>query len=197
MPAVAGILLTGGASRRFGRDKSLFEIDGETLATRTARLLQRVAAPVIEVGPGVSGCPSVVEVPRGGGPLAAVAAGNEELRARGSQGDALVIACDMPLLSEPLLRLLAEFSPPGTVIPVVCGQPQPLCARWGAGDMARCRDLLAAGARSLRHLATQPSSVLIDESVWGGVADEWSFADLDHPQDVTRLGIRGRHATGS
>ncbi len=50
--AVAGILLTGGASRRLGVDKASLVVDGETLAARAARVLTLVCAPVIEVGRG-------------------------------------------------------------------------------------------------------------------------------------------------
>ena len=47
--------MTGGASRRLGRDKATLMYQGETLAVRAARVLSEVCDPVIEVGPGVSG----------------------------------------------------------------------------------------------------------------------------------------------
>ena len=55
----AGILLTGGASRRMGTDKATIVVGGETLARRTARLLSAVCDPAVEVGPGASDLPAV------------------------------------------------------------------------------------------------------------------------------------------
>lgn len=57
----AGLLLTGGASRRMGADKALLEIGGRRLADRGASVLAAVCHPVLEVGPGVSGLPAVRE----------------------------------------------------------------------------------------------------------------------------------------
>nr|MDP9020189.1 NTP transferase domain-containing protein [Actinomycetota bacterium] len=61
VPGVAGLLLTGGASRRMGRDKALLAVHGLPLAQRTAGVLAAVVAPVLEVGPGRSTLPAVQE----------------------------------------------------------------------------------------------------------------------------------------
>jgi len=79
-PTVAAILLTGGKSRRMGHDKSRLIVEGSTLAVRTARLLRPVVETAVEVGPGVSGLPTTLEEPPGGGPLAALSAGYRALR---------------------------------------------------------------------------------------------------------------------
>src|SRR5437588_11690359 len=50
---VAGVILTGGRSRRMGRPKAtVLGPDGVTWAVRGARVLAAVAEPVVEVGPG-------------------------------------------------------------------------------------------------------------------------------------------------
>jgi molybdopterin-guanine dinucleotide biosynthesis protein A len=59
MTATAGVLLTGGRSRRLGVDKASLVLDGETLARRAARRLDAVCSPVLEAGDGVSGLPAV------------------------------------------------------------------------------------------------------------------------------------------
>ena len=66
---VAGVLLTGGASRRMGFDKALVEVDGRASAVRLAAVMQEVANPVLEVGPGRSGLPAIAEGPVGQGPF--------------------------------------------------------------------------------------------------------------------------------
>ena len=82
MRQMAGVLLTGGASRRMGVDKARIVVNGETLAARSARVLASVCDPVVEVGSGVSGLPAVQEEPSGAGPLVAMLAGVGALGAR-------------------------------------------------------------------------------------------------------------------
>src|SRR5438105_8578446 len=151
-PLCAGLLLTGGASRRMGRDKALLEVDGQRLVDRAAALLAAVADPVVEVGPGWSGLPAIREEPPGSGPLAALGAGAAALRTAGHEGPVLVLAVDMPRVSVELLRLLARRAGPGTAVPRADGHPQPLCARYGPAALATVDGLLAAGERSLRAL---------------------------------------------
>jgi molybdopterin-guanine dinucleotide biosynthesis protein A len=187
---VAAILLTGGKSRRMGRDKSRLVVEGSMLAVRTARLLNLVVETAIEVGPGVSGLPTTMEESSGGGPLGALAAGYRALRDQGHGGSALVIACDLPLLTESLLRLLVEWDSHGSVVPVVQDRPQPLCARWSARDLEAAGHLFTGGVRSLQHLTTQIDVVLLGEAEWGHVAREEQFSDIDTPEDLERLGLR-------
>ncbi|MDE2281553.1 MAG: NTP transferase domain-containing protein [Actinomycetales bacterium] len=185
----AALLLTGGSSRRIGRDKSQLIVEGTTLARRTASLLERVVATAIEVGPGTSGLASVLESPRGAGPLVAIAAGYAALCDNGDVENALVVACDLPLLSEDLLRLLLNYDVLGSVVPVVEGRAQPLCARWSRRDLERASELATSGERSVRHVTTQSDVTLLDDSHWGHVATPATFFDVDDPADVNRLGL--------
>lgn len=188
-PPLGGILLTGGASSRMGRDKALLRVAGEPNARRIAGLLSRVAHPVVEVGPAVSGLASVREEPAGGGPLVAVASGGRALRALGHTGAALVLACDLPCVDEAVLAFLAGRPGSGSVIPVVGGQAQPLCARWSAVDLAVAGALAAAGERALRALPWDADTDRPDESAWSAVTDARSFADVDTPADLAGLGL--------
>jgi molybdenum cofactor guanylyltransferase len=191
---VAGLLLTGGASRRMGSDKALLEFDGQRLVDRVAAVLGAVTGPVIEVGPGwAPGLACVREDPPGSGPLAALWAGAEALRTMGDRAQAvLLLAVDMPAVSVALLRLLAEWPGAHTVIPISGGHPQPLCARYGVDALAAIPGLLSAGQRSLRSfLATvenQPGAIdWVAPDQWQRVAGLDAFCDLDTPGDVRRL----------
>ncbi len=187
---VAGLLLTGGASRRMGRDKARLVLDGTTLAQRTAALLVRTVSNAIEVGPATSGLSSTCEDQPGEGPLAAIAAGWAALRASGHDGDVLVLSCDLPLLSERLLRFLVDYDAPGTVLPLVDGRVQPLCARWSRHDLNHASELVAKGVRSLRHLESEPDTTLLDGSHWQHVANRDTFFDVDSPADLEYLGLQ-------
>jgi molybdopterin-guanine dinucleotide biosynthesis protein A/molybdopterin-guanine dinucleotide biosynthesis protein B len=184
--ACAGIVLTGGSSRRLGFDKATVRIGAETLATRAARVLGEVCAPVVEVGPGHTGLGAVREVPAGSGPLAALVAGVDALGAE----TVVLLACDLVRVESPVLALLADWQGAGTVVPMAHGLPQLVCARYGSDAVAAARSLLAAGERSLRALLDSVPVELLTEPQWQRVSDADTFVDLDTPADLERLGLR-------
>ncbi|HZU80927.1 MAG TPA: molybdenum cofactor guanylyltransferase [Acidimicrobiales bacterium] len=184
---VAGLLLTGGASRRLGRDKATVAFGGERCAARVAGVLATVARPVLEIGPGVSGLRSVPDAQPGAGPLAALVTGCRALGTERTGIPVLVLACDVPLVTAALLRLLATWPGTGSAVPLVDGRPQPLCARFSAAAVARATAALAGGERSLRPLLASPDVELLDASVWGPVADPVVFVDIDTPEDLARV----------
>jgi len=168
-----------------GTDKASILLGDETLAVRTARVLSAVADPVLEVGPGRSGLPTVLEEPPGEGPLAAIGAGWRALRDAGHDGPVLVLAADMPLVDEPALRGLAA-APGASVVPVRDGIAQPLCARYGPADLDRIDGLLAEGKRAMRDLldAISPETIDLDPAV---------LEDVDTPADLARVRARLGH----
>jgi molybdenum cofactor guanylyltransferase len=193
---VAGMLLTGGASRRMGTDKASMVIDGHPSASRIGVLLSRVAAPVLEVGPGRSGLPAVREDGGGEGPLVALCAGRMALRAAGHAGPTVVVACDLPLVTEEVLEFLARYPGGASVVPVVGGRPQPLCARWSAADLDAASALVAAGERTCTALIAQSKAVVLDDDGWTAVAEARVFADVDVPEDLDRLGLTWHRGHG-
>jgi molybdopterin-guanine dinucleotide biosynthesis protein A len=172
-----------------GHDKTRLVYEGSTLARRTGSLLELVVDVALEIGPGHSGLVALEEEPRGQGPLAAIVAGRRALLERGYDGSALIVACDMPLLSEDLLRFLVAFDTTASVVPVVEGRVQPLCAKWGATDLDAASHLYSRGERSLRFLATAPGVILLSESQWSVHASRANFTDVDTPDEARRLGL--------
>jgi molybdopterin-guanine dinucleotide biosynthesis protein A len=189
VPGVAGLVLTGGASRRMGRDKAAIIVEGTACAQRVARRLSLVASPALEVGPGRSGLPVVTEHPRGHGPLCAILAGWHALTARGHRDRVIVLACDLPLVTETLLRFLACRPEPGSVVPIVHGRAQPLCARFSSLALDSAARAVSAGHRSLAPLFVGDDVTWLEEREWGQVADSRAFSDIDSPADLVRLGL--------
>jgi molybdenum cofactor guanylyltransferase len=106
-----GVVLAGGASRRMGQDKAALAVDGETLAARAARRLLGVC-PRVAIADGgrglVPGLPSLPDAPAAG-PAAGILGA-----ARAWPGHPLlVLACDLPRVSEALLRELVRCPPWG------------------------------------------------------------------------------------
>lgn len=189
---VAALLLTGGASRRFGAPKARVRVDGERLVDRSARILAGVGAPVLEVGPGWSSLDVVQEPEPGAGPLAAVAAGGAALVARGAGGrDVLVVAVDLPFLDPGFLGWLAAQPPADAVVPQVDGRAQPLCARYSADALARAAVLVDAGVRAMQALLRDLTVRWIDPAEWSAVTTARGFVDIDTPEDAHRVGLEG------
>jgi molybdopterin-guanine dinucleotide biosynthesis protein A len=139
-----------------GRDKAALIIDGRQLAERTGDLLQRVAGPVVEVGPGFTRLHRTCEDPPGSGPLAAMAAGTAELDRLRYAGSVLVVATDLPRLTDGYLTILAGHPVPGPAHSVVprdaTGRPQPLCALYSATAVSVAHALVAQGECSMQAL---------------------------------------------
>jgi molybdopterin-guanine dinucleotide biosynthesis protein A len=169
-----------------GTDKATLVIGGETLAVRAARVLASVCDPVIEVGPGVSGLRCTREAPPGGGPLAGLVAG------AGALGTlpVVLLACDMPFVDAPLLRLLADWPGEGTVVPVADGRFQYACARYGTSSIDEAAAALRRGPAGLRQATDTATTYLHD--AWRSVAPPHAFADLDTPADLERFGLQAR-----
>jgi molybdopterin-guanine dinucleotide biosynthesis protein A len=180
---VAALLLTGGASRRMGFDKSLVRIGGVPLALRVGRRARLVATPALEVGPGHSGLPTASESHPGSGPLAALADGVAALRALGFGGPALVLCTDLPRIDTGTLTTLANWPGAGSVVPLLQGRPQPLCARWSAADLDAVAGLVAAGERSLGPLLARSGITLT------GAIDPTRLVDADTPDELDALGL--------
>ena len=184
MTNVAGLVLTGGASRRLGVDKATLVLDGETLAARAARLLTVCCDPVLEVGPGHTRGAAVCETPVGSGPLAALVTGATAMAA--AFESVVLLACDLPWVAPVLFELVAA-SPAALTVPVdEHGRRQYVCARYGPEALVRASAMFAAGERSLRALADAlPSEAVFElDGFAAGV-----FADIDTPGDAEHAGI--------
>jgi molybdopterin-guanine dinucleotide biosynthesis protein A len=165
-----------------GVAKATLLADGVPLAERSARLLEQVCDPVLEVGPGYTALPTVDEPEPGHGPLAALVAGAD---AAGGAGPVLLLACDLPFVTLELLVRLAGWPGDGTVVPVDRdGMVQPVCARYSNAALDRARARLATGERSLRSVLEGGDVTRLDD------VDERALTDVDTPDDATRWGIQ-------
>ncbi|MGH7544598.1 MAG: molybdenum cofactor guanylyltransferase, partial [Gemmatimonadota bacterium] len=117
---VLGVVLAGGASRRYGAPKALATVAGERIADRAIRAVREAVGRVVVVANdaptfGVLGLPMRPDARPGAGALGgmhtAVAWAEEE----GFAG-ALVVACDMPFLSTALLEELCRLAPPDEAV---------------------------------------------------------------------------------
>jgi molybdopterin-guanine dinucleotide biosynthesis protein A/rhodanese-related sulfurtransferase len=187
--AFTGVVLTGGGSTRMGRDKSLIEIDGLTLAQRVAAALAEAGAvEVFAVGGDRDGLLAQPAITRwiadshpGEGPLDGLITA---LRAAPTD-EVVVLACDTPLIDADvprrLLAALRAETGSGVAVAVVDGRDQPLTAAW---RRSQCLDDLeesyGAGERAPRRVFPRLSVAYVH-----GLPAE-AVADVDRPDDLDR-----------
>jgi molybdenum cofactor guanylyltransferase len=189
---LAGIVLAGGQSRRMGLDKALLVMDGVSLVERAARVVSEVVSPVFVVAGcadrySISGMTVIGDDRPGEGPLGGIVSG---LR-RAGPGFHVVVACDMPLLSIAVLKLLlARSNGHDAAVPFIGCRPEPLCAVYGASCLEPFSRALDSGIRAV-HKALESVTVARVEQMDLAAVDPRleSFANLNEPGDRERLGL--------
>ena len=150
------VILTGGMSRRMGRDKGtiLFE-NGETLIARLVRRYREefdeVYVSVNEAGRfDTAGAPELVDLRPGQGPMA----GLEAAFARTDASLVFLTAVDLPFGSPELVRRLDELraGQDACYIRRADGRPEPLFALYARSCQAPLAACLEEGRRSFRWL---------------------------------------------
>jgi molybdopterin-guanine dinucleotide biosynthesis protein A len=107
-PGVAGALLVGGASERFGSPKALARFEGETLAERAHRVLAEAFEEVIVVGKAADELELPFEVLDDGSDVRASMVGLAAALRLADAELVVVLPTDMPLVTPGLLRELAD-----------------------------------------------------------------------------------------
>jgi molybdenum cofactor guanylyltransferase len=105
---VTGVLLVGGASRRFGSPKALARFQGEVLGERAHRLLDEVFGRVLVVGKAGDALDLPFDVVDDGSEVRAPIVGVVAALRLAETDVSVVLPTDMPLVSAELLRRLAD-----------------------------------------------------------------------------------------
>jgi molybdopterin-guanine dinucleotide biosynthesis protein A len=187
---ISAIVLAGGRSSRFGRDKLVEVVDGQTLLEHSIAAVRVVAAEVLVVvapdapSPAIPGIIVIHDARPFEGPLAAV----DQALGTVTAERIIVVAGDMPdLVPAVLRRLLASLGPSiEAVVLEVDARPVPLpmaLARAAAASAAH--RLVADGERRLRALPETLGAAVIDEATWRlDDATGRTVRDIDVPGDL-------------
>ena len=184
---LSAVVLAGGASRRFGADKTRAKLDGRQVLVRVVDAAATVSSDLVVVGPWApTGCTPHPEPEPGLGPLGALVHGLRTVHGTW----VLVLGGDHPLLVPALLELLAqraEHSSADVVVPVHDGHDQPLVACYRRSVAATAEHTLGSGARSLRSLLDRVTVERVASERWRAAdPDGRSFLDVDTAEDLAR-----------
>jgi molybdopterin-guanine dinucleotide biosynthesis protein A len=173
--ALTGVLLVGGASRRFGSPKAQAVVDGVSLAERAWELLGDACDERIAVGKKSDALQLPFEIVDDGSevraPIAGLVAG-----LRAARHDlAVVIPVDCPRLTVAALHELAD-----ACLDVAIPQTGPLPGAYRRSALRALEQALAAGTLALRD-AVAPLDVVTVE------LDAGLLVNVNRPIDVRRL----------
>jgi molybdopterin-guanine dinucleotide biosynthesis protein A len=183
-PGMVGGILVGGLSKRMGyRPKGLLRApDGQTIVERWCRLFRAQGHEVVLVGnhPAYAhlGVRCLEDERQGCGPIGGLLA----LLRHAGEGSAVAVACDMPYVSERLLRALSEHpSPAAVVAPRGPRGWEPLFARYRAREvLPQALALADSGRHSLQTLL----DALPTERWELDAIDAAELRDWDQPNDL-------------
>lgn len=180
-------ILAGGKSVRFGRDKALFPIKGEHMASRIHRILSEVKfRSITVVGRNeLIGLDDVTCIPDripDLGPLGAI----HSICAQPTKSSFFAISFDMPFIqSEVILDFLNQAAPYENSALEIEGRPQPLFAKYSASIADDVGDLIAKDELSMRALLRRIDAHLIDAT---SLCDDpqYVFANINTQNDLNK-----------
>ena len=186
----AAILAGGRATRLDGRDKSALPFGAERLLDRQIAVLREVADALVIVTTqperyaGLD-VPVAIDAVPGGGALG----GLYTALSVSPAAQTLVVACDMPFLTAPFLRFLAEAGRDvDLAIPRTSAGYEPLCASYGQACLGPVKARLDAGRFKLSDLVAADLRVreLGPDALAPFDPERTLFMNVNTPEDYAR-----------
>lgn len=190
--SVNGLVLSGGASTRMGRDKALLDHAGTPQLSATFQLLARhvhacfISLRKDQVGERLRAqFPGLIDAHEGIGPAAGLLAAHRAHPATAW----LVLACDLPLLDDATLAALVQARSDRRVAVAYRSAyddlPEPLCALWEPAALERLEAQVRAGRHGLRDVLSSGDVRLLPAPANG------TLDNINTPEERERL-LRGR-----
>ncbi len=184
---IHGLVLAGGTSSRMKRDKATLVYGGKSQLDRAVELVAgHVSRVFVSVRPSQSADAAraryslIVDSVLGQGPFVGIRS------ALAAHPDAawLVVACDLPFLSDPALRQLLAARDPGASATAYSsvhdGLPEPLCAIWEPGAAAEIDAFRANGKDCPRKFLLNHSVRLLE------LEDRRALDNVNTPEEYER-----------
>lgn len=177
---MTAVILAGGKSSRFGRDKSLLTVDGRLLLERSLDNWGSLFAEVIIVSESggkfsfLKDVKETADIYRGRGPLGGVHAGLK----LSSSPWSFVAACDMPHIDKELIAHLcaAVTEESKVVLPFHNGHIEPLCGLYHKDCLAAAEKMLAENSNCILDMYDLVPTLFIES--------ENCFFNINFPSDA-------------
>lgn len=189
--ALHGLILAGGSSTRMHRDKAALEYQGRSQLDRAFELASRHAAKVFvsvradqTLDPTRAQRPMIVDSVAGEGPIVGI----RSALAAHPQAAWLVLACDLPFLSDATIEyLVRERNSAGSAAGFATayksahdGLPEPLCAIWEPAAAKALADYQAGGGHCPRKFLIRHGARLLEPQ------DARALDNVNTPEEYTQ-----------
>lgn len=167
--AIYGLILAGGSSTRMHRDKASLKYRGKTQLDRTVELANRHVAKVFvsvranqTLDPTRAQYPMIVDSVDGEGPIVGI----RSALAAHPKAAWLVLACDLPFLSDSAITALLQARDPNSLATAYTsahdGLPEPLCAIWEPAAAPVLKNYQAGGGECPRKFLIRQGARLLN-----------------------------------
>ncbi len=187
---VSGVILAGGKSRRYGKNKALVDIDGIPLIQRVLGVMKSLFPSVILI----TNTPETyafLDIPmyedkiKGLGPLGGIFTALGVI----PENAGFFVACDMPFLNRDLIRyLVAVRQDFDVVVPNLSGMFESLHALYTIKCLPEIEKLIHAGMYQTIQLFQKVSVRYVDGSEIRKFDPELrSFSNINRPEELVKI----------
>ena len=184
---VTGVILAGGKSSRFGINKALVEINGSRLIDRVTGLLSPIFKRIILITNSPQDysylrLPIYEDLIRGLGPIGGILTGLENIHDKAG----FFIACDMPFVSEDLIRYMASVRGDfDAVVPKIDWKMEPLHALYTKSCLPVIKELIASGVYQINKSFCKLSVRYVNEAeIKANDPQMRSFLNVNRPEEL-------------
>ena len=186
-PSLSAAILAGGKSRRMGQPKALLEIDGIPVIDRVAQVLRQITSELLiivslDASPvelNISGAKIITDQAPNRGPLMAIFTALQAT----SASHCLVLACDLPLITVPILaEMIRVVDTYDAVVPLTGNGYEPLCSVYTQSCLPVIKSRIERNQLSVHQLLTDLRIYAFSE--WQEVDPTGSaFLNMNTPAD--------------
>jgi molybdopterin-guanine dinucleotide biosynthesis protein A len=198
---IAGIILSGGESRRFGKPKAFATYKGipfwkqSFLAMKNVTDSQLIVSheSLIDRFAEITDLPVILDDSsvRGKGPMAGIYSGMQDIQADWY----VVLSCDIPAINEEVISKLLSFRSASvdTIIPVINDRFQPLVGIYHSSTIATMKELLLNNdfrvislLKQVKTLYLSETELQVDPSLFQNINDQEAYNELINKSSIDK-----------
>jgi molybdopterin-guanine dinucleotide biosynthesis protein A len=187
---VSGLILAGGESSRYGKNKALVKVNGIPLIERVSRVMKSIFQEVILITNtpdeySFLKLPMYEDLIKGLGPLGGLFTGLTRM----ANDTGFFVGCDMPSLNSGLIRHIVEIRDDcDVIVPRISGMMEPLHALYSKGCLPAIRELIDSRKYQTVQFFSEVSVKYVDEGLIRRFDPEIRcFYNINEPQQIKNI----------
>ena len=186
---MTGAILSGGKSRRMGKDKAFIPVDGAAIIERALAVFREVFDDVIIIANDIPSyerlsTPVFADIIQGGGSLGGI----YTALIHSKTANVFVAACDMPFLDASAIKKITGTG--GTydaVVPFIDGRFHPMHAMYSKRCLPVMEDMIKSGDLKIHDLLEKVRVKKLTLDDFGAIPIERSVANINTPDELGKI----------